>query len=107
MSTTAASATNARISPTHLIIAALAALALLAVLVVMSVSSTSSGPVPAAGTPAVASPASVASPPAVAGPQVVRSAPPHGYFRDPLTHALTPIPAASVSYSDTPGPGHK
>lgn len=93
MSMTAARTTNPRISPTQLIVAALAALALLAVLVMMSVSGSASG-VGRASTP------SVASAPLI---QNVAS----GHFRDPVTHALTPHPAASVSYRDTPGQGHK
>jgi hypothetical protein len=87
-----------RLTPTHslsfprIAVAVLAALALVAVLVAISVSNgshaTTGSITPSVGTT----------------PASERVIP--GYFRDPTTHALSPMPASQPS-EDTPGPGHK
>ena len=75
----------------HVALAVLAALALFAVLVAISASNTSSGSI---GTQPYA--------PTGSAPGTVHS----GYFRDPATRALIPMPGATPTES-TPGPGHK
>ena len=94
----------------QIVAALLAAIGLIGAVVAIAVSSATSSPGRVSARPGTIS---LTRPSLAAQPTPAVTTAAHGYFRDPVTHALAPVGTSVVSSAaprtprTTPGPGHR